>query len=301
MPSTPNPFRDCLESGHFALTAELTPPRGAELRPLTEAAAILKPAVTAVNLTDGAGARVRMASLAAAIHLKQQGVEPILQQTCRDRNRIAIQGDLLAAAAFGVQNLLVLSGDRVDAGDEGDATPVFDFDARSLLDAIREMHETGATLSGAPLTVAPDLYCGCADIVQDTPAGWTPAALAAKADAGARFVQMQYCYDMERLASYMARLADNGLTERLYFLVGLGPLRSARSARWMRDSLFGTVMPDGVIRRMESARDPEEEGIEICAELIRAARDIPGVSGAHLMAPGNHRAIVASVRLAGMM
>lgn len=291
-----NPFRQCLESGHFAITAELTPPRGAELQSITEAVAMLKPAVTAINLTDGAGAQVRMSSLAAAVHVKQQGVTPVLQMTCRDRNRIAIQADLLGAAAFGIENVLVLTGDSVR--DHDDATPVFDFNARSLLAAMGQMQEAGTTLDGNELTVRPSFFCGTADIPVDPIDDWEPDGLRHKARAGARFVQTQYCYDMDLLRRYMARLQQDGLTENLYFLVGLGPLRSADGARWMRDKLFGTVIPDGIIRRMEAARDPRAEGVHICAELIASARDIPGISGAHLMAPGHHQAIVDSVRLA---
>ncbi len=291
-------FRRCLESGHFAVTAELSPPRGAELASLTEAAELLRPAVTAVNLTDGAGARVRMSSLAAAIHMRRHGVEPILQMTCRDRNRIALQADLLGAAAFGVHNVLVLTGDSVREDD--DATPVFDLDARSLLTAIERLSRDGVTLSGSDLSVAPEFFCGTADIPLEPIDDWVPQRLLDKAAAGARFVQTQFCYDMELLERWVGALARHGLTERLYLLVGLGPLRSAAGARWMRDSLFGTIIPEGIIRRMEAARDPVREGIEICAELMLAAREIPGVSGVHLMAPGHHQAIVDSIRLAGM-
>lgn len=291
-----NPFRHCLESGHFAITAELTPPRGAELQSLSEAAAILGPAVTAVNLTDGAGAQVRMSSLAAAIHLQREGITPVLQMTCRDRNRIAIQADLLGAAAFGIRNVLVLTGDSVR--DHDDATPVFDFNARSLLAGIRQMVTDGTTLDGSELSARPDFFCGTADTPLEPVDDWRPEGLLHKAEAGARFVQMQYCFDMGLLRRYMARLQDHGLADSLYFLAGLGPLRSGDGARWMRDNLFGTVIPDGIIRRLDAARDPQAEGIDICAEMIAEARDIPGIAGVHLMAPGHHQAIVDSIRIA---
>lgn len=294
-------FRQCLESGHFAITAELTPPRGISLEPLTLSVADLKPVVSAINLTDGAGARVRMSSLAAAIHVKQLGVEPILQLNCRDRNRIAIQSDLLGAAAFGIQNVLALSGDGVDAGDDPGAKPVFDLDSRSLIDVLHSMSVNGATLSGSELSTRPEFFAGAADVPVDPAGGWAPDKLREKKAAGARFVQMQYCFDMPLLGRYLERLHDEGLTDGLYFLAGLGPLRSAASARWMRDNLYGTVIPEGIVRRMEAARDPVHEGITICAELIREAREIDGVSGVHLMAPGQHQAIVESVRLAGLV
>lgn len=301
MQQSKNPFRDCLESGHFAVTAELTPPRGASLEGLTVAVNKLKSAVAAINLTDGASARVRMSSLAAAIHVKQLGAEPILQVTCRDRNRIALQSDVLGAAAFGIRNVLALSGDAVDAGDDSEAIPVFDLDSRQLIAALETMSSRGVTLSGSELTSSPDFFCGAADAPFEISGDWTPNGLQAKLDSGARFIQTQYCFDMVMLERYMERLTDHGLTETLYFLVGFGPLRSASAARWMRDNLAGTVMPDGLIRRMEAARDPRHEGIAICAELLQQAKDISGVAGAHLMAPGLHDEIVEAVRLAGVI
>ena len=301
LPAKSNTFRDTLTSGHFAVTAEITPPRSASLDALTLAVETLKPAVTAINLTDGASARVRMSSSAAAIHVKQLGMEPILQVTCRDRNRIALQSDLLGAAAFGVRNVLVLTGDAVEAGDDPDAKPVFDLDSRQLIAALVKMSAGATTMSGGELTSAPDFFPGAADAPFDIAGGWVPDSLQAKLAAGARFIQTQYCFDMVLLERYMARLNDHGLTEKMYFLVGLGPLRSAGGARWMRDNLPGTVIPDGIIRRMEAARDARNEGISICAELLQQARDTSGVAGAHLMAPGLHDEIVEAVKLAGMI
>ncbi len=282
------------------MTAEITPPRSASLDFLTVAVRALKPAVAAINLTDGASARVRMSSSAAAIHVKQMGIEPILQVTCRDRNRIALQSDLLGAAAFGVRNVLVLTGDAVEAGDDPDAKPVFDLDSRQLIAALTRMSAEGTTLSGSELTSLPDFFAGAADAPFDVAGDWTPDGLQAKLDAGAKFIQTQYCFDMVLLERYMSRLNDHGLTEKMYFLVGLGPLRSANGARWMCDNLPGTVMPDGIIRRMEAARDARAEGISICAELLQQAKDMSGVAGAHLMAPGLHDEIVEAVNLAGL-
>lgn len=301
MPDIDNPFRRSLESGHFAVTAEIAPPRGASLEPLRRAATDLGHVVSAINLTDGAGARVRISSLAAAICVRQLGVEPILQMTCRDRNRIAIQSDLLGAAAFGIRNVLVLSGDRLESGDDSSARAVFDLDSRELMRTIHAMSVEGVTLSGSALADRPEFFPGAADIPVDPDAGWSPEGLQAKQAAGARFVQMQYCFDMDLLRRYFERLRAHGLTENLYFLVGLGPLRSAESAAWMRDKLWGTIMPDGIIRRLEAARDPRHEGISICAELIEQARDIDGIAGVHLMAPGQHQAIIEAVRLSGML
>jgi methylenetetrahydrofolate reductase (NADPH) len=212
-----------------------------------------------------------------------------------------LQSYLLGAAAFGIQNVLALGGDDVSAGDDPDAKPVFDLTSRQLIAALKSMSTSGKTLSGSELTVAPVFFRGAADVPGEVGDDWTPDSLQAKLDAGAQFIQTQYCFDITLLERYMARLTGVGLTDKLYFLVGLGPLRSANGARWMRDNLFGTVMPDGIIRRMEAARDPRQEGIAICAELLQQARDINGVAGAHLMAPGLHEEIVEAVKLAGMI
>jgi methylenetetrahydrofolate reductase (NADH) len=293
-------LRKTLESGHFAVTAELTPPREPDLDSLSVAAKILKPSVTAINLTDGAGARVRVSSLAAAIHLRQLDIEPVLQITCRDRNRIAIRSDLLAAAAYGIESVLTLTGDGVEAGDQPEAKPVFDLDSMSLLETIRDMSSDSTLLDTHERSQAPAFFRGAADAPFSFDDDWKPDGLLAKANVGAQFVQSQYCFDMSLLERYMQRLADHGVTEKLYFLVGLGPLRSAKTARWMRDTLFGTIIPDGIIRRMEAARDPRHEGIAICAELMQQAREIRGIAGVHLMAPGQHREIVEAIRLAGL-
>jgi methylenetetrahydrofolate reductase (NADPH) len=242
-----------------------------------------------------------MSSLAAAIHVKQLGVEPVLQMTCRDRNRIALQSDLLGAAAFGIANVLVLSGDSVGSGDDPNAKPVFDLDARALLAALRSMSMDGATLSGSELSTKTTFFAGAVDTPVDPGGDWSPDPLLSKSAAGARFVQTQFCFDMDLLARYVERLRKHGLTERMYFLVGLGPLRSADGARWMRDNLYGTVMPEGIVRRLKAARDPRHEGIAICAELIQQAREIDGIAGVHLMAPGQHQAIVEAVKLAGLV
>src|SRR5690606_1507833 len=283
-----NRFRRTLESGHFAVTAEITPPRGASLEPLTTCARDLATVACAINLTDGAGARVRLSSLAAAIHVKQLGIEPILQMTCRDRNRLAIQADLLGAAAFGIENVLALSGDSVEAGDDPEAKPVFDLDARGLLAAMQTMSADGVTLSGSALSSPVRFFAAAAAIPFWPGSGWTADGLAAKKQVGARFVQTQFCFDLDLLESYTRHLRSEGVLDGLYLLVGLGPLRSAESARWMRDRLPGTVLPDGIIRRMQAARDPRQEGVIVCAELLRAALETPRLTGGNLMPPREH-------------
>lgn len=292
-------LRRTLESGHFAITAEVTPPRGADFRSLQEAAAILGDSVMAVNVTDGAAARVRMSSLAAAIYLREHGMEPIMQIACRDRNRLALQADALGAAAHGIHNVLALTGDR--PADSASLKSVFDLDSKSLVAMLSHLCRTGTTLSGEELSSSPQFFIGVADSPIDPAADWRPVDLAAKQSAGARFVQTQYCFDLGLLERYLARLDDYGLLEKLYILVGLGPLRSAEAARQMRDNLPGTVIPEGLIRRLEAARDPRREGTVICAELIQEAREIKGVAGVHLMAPGMYREMTDAIRSAGLV
>lgn len=294
-------LRDRLESGAFIVTAEITPPRGPDAGALLQEAAVLAPAVDAINVTDGAGANVRMSSVAAAAILKRAGYEPIAQATCRDRNRIALQSDLIGAAALGIENLLVLTGDAVDAGDHPEAKAVFDLDSRALLRALAALRDEGVTLSGKPVSPRPTFLLGAADVCLDPDSpDWSAQPLLAKIEAGAGFIQSQYCFDAGRIRRHVDRLREAGLPEDIPYLVGLGPLRSARVARWMRDSLWGTVMPEALIRRLERAADAVETGIDICAELLAAAAEIPGVDGAHLMAPGHQAGIVEAVRRSGV-
>ena len=291
-------LRRTLESGHFAITAELTPPRGADFRTLQEAIAILGNTVTAVNVTDGAGARVRMSSLAAAIYVREHGLEPIMQMTCRDRNRLALQAEALGAAAHGIHNVLALTGDR--PADSNSLKSVFDLDSKSLVSMLTHLSKTGTTLSGSELSSSPAFFIGVADSPVEPGPDWRPVALAAKQAAGARFVQTQYCYDPGLLSRYLGRLEEFGLLDKLYFLVGLGPLPSAQAARRMREKLPGTVIPEGLIRRLEAARNQRLEGTVICAELIQQVREINGVAGVHLMAPGMYREMTDAIRSAGL-
>jgi methylenetetrahydrofolate reductase (NADPH) len=228
--------------------------------------------------------------------LAQEGVEPILQFTCRDRNRIALQSDLIAAAAAGVRNLLVLRGDDPSAGDQPDAKPVFDLDARQLLDTARRLRDTGELPSGRKVAGRAEFFLGGADSPIDPPAGWEPKGLAAKIDAGAQFVQTQFCMDAGVVRRYLARLAEHGITDKLSILIGIVPLRSAKSALWMKEKLFGTIIPDAMVARMEAASDPVAEGRAICVDLIAELCDIPGVAGVHIMAPNNDAAVPEVIR-----
>jgi len=271
----------------FVVTAEVTPPVSASRKDLLDKALPLKGLADAVNITDGAGARPHMAALTAAAALVEAGVEPILQITCRDRNRIALQSDLLGAAASGIRNLLMLRGDDPSAGDQPDAKAVFDFDSRQLLETARRLRDAGELPSGRKVAGAAPFFLGAADNPIDPPAGWKPASLAAKVAAGAQFAQTQFCMDAGVVRRYVAALADNGLSGKIALLIGIVPLRSVKSAIWIRDKLFGAIVPDDVVKRLERAADPAAEGRRICLDMIQQLADIPQVSGVHIMAPGN--------------
>ena len=280
-------LQEKLRQRRFVITAEVTPPVSADRDELLAKAAPLKGLADAVNITDGAGARPHLAALTAATLLVEAGLEPILQITCRDRNRIALQSDLLGAAASGIRNLLMIRGDDPRAGDQPEAKAVFDIDPRQLLDTARKLRDTGTLPSGRDVTGSADFFLGAADNPIDPPPGWQPNGLSAKLAAGAQFVQTQFCMDAGLVRRYVARLAEIGLTEKMSLIVGIVPLRSVKSANWIRDKLFGAIIPDAVVARLERATDPAAEGRRICLEMVQQLSDIPHVSGVHIMAPGN--------------
>jgi methylenetetrahydrofolate reductase (NADPH) len=284
-------LEDKLRAGRFVLTAEVTPPVSADRNDLLAKALPLKGLADAVNVTDGAGARPHLGAVTAAAMLVQEGIEPILQLTCRDRNRIALQSDLLGAAAAGIRNLLMLRGDNPEAGDQPDTKPVFDLDARQLLETARLLRDKGELPSGRKISGHADFFLGGADNPVDPPPGWEPKSLAAKVAAGAQFAQTQFCMDTQIVRRYMARLAELGLADKLSIIIGVAPLRSAKSARWMKEKLFGTIIPDAFVDRMEQASDPAAEGRRICIEVIGELAEIPNVAGCHIMAPNNDAAV----------
>ena len=297
----PQGLRARLAEGRFAITAEVTPPLSCDPEALLAKAAPLKGLADAINVTDAAGARVALSSLSAAAILAGAGYEPVLQLTCRDRNRIALTADLIGAAAQGVRNLLILHGDSPEGGDMPDAKPVYDLDSRGVMGLARGLRDDGCLPSGRRLDPAPDFFIGGADTPSDPPAGWEPKSLLGKAEAGADFVQTQFCFEPEVARRYAARLADFGLTERIKILIGVGPIASARSARWMNDKLFGVTVPEPVIARLEAAGDPAAEGRRICIELVQAMSEIPGIAGVHIMAPlQGSEAIAAVIEGSGM-
>ena len=280
-----------LSSGRFVMTAEVVPPVSCDPRDLLHKAAPLKALADAVNVTDGAGARAHMGALAAAAILHDAGIEPILQLTCRDRNRIGLQGDLMGAAALGIRNLLVLTGDKPSAGDQPDAKAVFDLDSKTLSQTAHLIGSMGQLPTGTKVAGAVPFLIGTADMPIDPKPDWQPTGLKGKIDAGARFAQTQFCMDAGVLRRYLARLTEAGILPGLAMLIGVNPLRSAKSANWMRQHLFGTIIPDAMVERIEKAADPAAEGRRICVDYIEEIAEIPGVAGVHVMAPGNDAAV----------
>jgi methylenetetrahydrofolate reductase (NADPH) len=287
-----------LRSGQFVITAEITPPVSTDPAEFLRRAMPLKGLATAVNVTDGAGAKVHLSSLATAHFLVQSGIEPIFQMTCRDRNRLALQGDLLGALALGIRNVLILGGDDPKAGDQPEAKAVYDLDSRALLAMFHRMRTENALPTGTKIDGPLHLVLGAADVPLDPPPGWQPKGLQAKVAAGADFVQTQFCMDVDVVARYTARLREAGIS--IPVLIGVAPIPSARSARWMREKLFGTIIPDAHIQRLERASDARAEGRKICIEVLRALAEIPGVAGAHVMAPMNFAEIPAVITESGV-
>jgi methylenetetrahydrofolate reductase (NADPH) len=294
----PGTLQERLRQGRFVMTAELVPPLSSDAQELLRKAAALKGIADAVNVTDGAGARAHMSALAASSLLLQTGVEPILQMTCRDKNRLALQSEMMGAAALGIRNLLLLSGDDPKAGDQPDTKPVFDVDSKTLIETARRLRDEGTLPTGRKVTGHADFFIGAADMPVDPPEGWQPNALLAKVQAGAQFAQTQFCMDAAIVRHYVGALEKAGVTSKLALLIGVNPLRSAKSARWMKNHLYGTIIPDSFIARLEKAADPAREGLRICVELIEELSTIRGIAGVHVMAPGNGAAIPETIAAA---
>ncbi len=276
-----------LGSGLFVVTTEVSPPVSADVTEFIARALPLKGLATAVNVTDGAGAKTHLSTLVASHFLLQNGIEPILQMTCRDRNRLALQADLIGAMALGIRNVLILSGDSPKVGDQPDTKAVGDLDSKMLLATAHRMRAEHTLPSGTEIKGNTGLVLGAADMPVDPPPDWNPAGLLGKLDAGADFAQTQFCMDMGIVRRYAKRLLDLGIAQRLPILIGVCPIPSAKSARWMKEKLFGTIIPDDMIARLEAATDAREEGKKICVEILRELATIPGIAGAHIMAPVN--------------
>lgn len=290
-----------LRSGRFAVTAELNPPDSADPQAVYDRALVLSTVCDAINATDASGANCHMSSVGICALLTRAGYEPVYQISCRDRNRIAIQGDLLGAAAMGVKNVLCLTGDGVQAGDQPEAKPVFDLDSLTLLRTVRIMRDHGQFLSGRKLDVPPRVFVGAAENPFAPPYDFRPLRLKKKWEAGAEFIQTQYCFDVPRLREFMQRVCDLGLHEKLFILIGVGPLRSAKVADWMRTHVPGVHIPDAVVSRLKGAQKPAAEGKRLCIEIIQQVREIPGVAGVHVMAYRQEELVAEIIEEAGLL
>jgi methylenetetrahydrofolate reductase (NADPH) len=292
-----------LRSGRFAVTAELAPADTSDPRAIYDRALVLAGVADAINVTDASGAHVHMSSLACCALLIRAGYEPVLQVSCRDRNRIAIQGDLLGASALGVRNVLCITGDDVLVGDQPDAKPVFDLDSIQLLQTARILRDEGIFLSGRAIDVPPRLFLGAASNPFAPPVHARPSRLAKKVAAGADFIQTQFCYDMVRFRAFMESVRALEMGRPVFVLAGVGPLRSARSARWMLANVPGVHIPEPLVDRL--ARLPSEkqaeEGTRICVELIEAIQEIEGVAGIHVMAYRQEDRIAEIIERAGLL
>jgi 5,10-methylenetetrahydrofolate reductase len=289
-----------LREGVFVVTAEFSPPDSADPEEVSRRLPPFAGYVDALNVTDGSGANCHMSSVAVSTLLARAGCEPVMQITCRDRNRIAIQGDILGAAALGIRNLLCLTGDHVCNGDHPGSKHVGDLDAVSLLNTARTLRDEGRFLSGRAISSSPHLLLGAADNPFAPPLDLRPARLRRKILAGAQFVQTQYCFDIPLLERYMDRVRAEGLDEQCFIIAGVGPVGSARTARWLREKVPGVHIPDEIVVRLEKAANPKEEGKRICIELLQRIRGIRGIAGVHLMTPKQDHLIPELVSAAGL-
>ncbi|MCJ7773983.1 MAG: methylenetetrahydrofolate reductase [Desulfobacterales bacterium] len=275
-----------LKGGHFAFTGELGPPRGTNANEVREKAAHLKGMVDAVNITDNQTAVVRMSSWAASLIAIQEGLEPNFQMVCRDRNRLAMQADILGVYAHGVRNMLCLSGDHQQFGDHPTAMGVFDIDSMQLISMVKTMRDDGKFLSGVEIEEPPKLFIGAAANPFAQPYEWRVHRLAKKINAGVDFIQTQCIYNMERFRAWMKQANDMGLTEKVYILAGVTPMKSLGMARYMKAKVPGMDVPDEIIKRLQGVDKKEvaHEGIKIACEQIEEFKEMKGVAGVHLMA-----------------
>ena len=272
-----------LMAGEFVVCGELGPPQSADPEVIRKKCKNFAGFVDAVNLTDNQSAIVRMSSITSAIITMQEGLEPVIQMTCRDRNRIAIQSDILGAAAFGIKNILCLSGDHMSTGNHPQSKPVFDMDAISLITMVKAMRDEKIFQCGEEMKVEPRLFIGGAANPFAEPFEWRVTRLEKKIRAGADFIQTQAVFDIQRFEEFMKAVRERELHKQVYIIAGVLPARSAKALGYMKDEVPGMRVPEEFLKRMEAAEDPKEEGVNMCADLIRQIRDIEGVAGVHIM------------------
>jgi methylenetetrahydrofolate reductase (NADPH) len=290
-----------LEDGKFAVTAEIGPPQSANPEPLVHHAKMLKGYAEAFNLTDNQTAVVRLSSIAAAAIIMKEGVEPVIQMTCRDRNRIALQSDLLGASAIGIRNVLCLTGDHQTFGNEKSAKSVFDFDSVSELYTFDKLRTEGIQPGGTKIEDPPKVYLGCAENPFATPYEFRGMRLAKKVNAGADFVQTQAIFDMDMFETWMDEVRSRGLDRKVHIMAGVIPVKTVGGARYMKNKVPGMIVPDSIIDRMKNASNPAEEGIKICVEQIETFSKMKGVHGVHIMAVKWEEIVPRIVEMAGLL
>lgn len=290
-----------LESGRFAVTAEAGPPRGTSAAVVQRKGETLRNCCDAVNITDNQTAIVRMSSLAGCVLLKQTGVEPVMQMVVRDRNRLALQSDILGAIAMGIGNFLCLSGDHQRFGNHPTARGVFDIDSIQLIQMMKKMRDEKQFLSGDEISGEVPMYIGAAANPFADPFEFRVKRLAKKVKAGVDFIQTQAVYDVPKFARYMEMACEQGLDKQVHILAGVIPIRSVGMARYMKDYVSGVAVPDEIITRLEKAEKAKEEGVKIILEIIEQLKEIPGVHGVHIMAVGWEDIVPEMVEKAGLM
>ncbi len=295
-------LRAALASDRPVVTAEIGPPRDADPEAVLRRARVLRGWVDAANVTDNQGANVRMSSLAGSLLVQRAGVDPVMQLTCRDRNRIALQSDLIGAAALGIRNVLLLTGDHPTLGDHAEAKPVFDLDGVQLTWAARTLRDDGVLLSGRPLRTPPSYLIGTVENPSAPPTSLRARRLAKKVAAGAEFVQTQYVFDVAQFARWVAELRDQGLTERCAVIAGIGTVRSLRMLAFLSGQVPGVHVPEALGRRLRGVPEHrvEAEGMRVCVETIEQVMDVPGVRGVHLMFFGHEDEVPDIIRRTGL-
>jgi methylenetetrahydrofolate reductase (NADPH) len=291
-----------LEKGEFVVTSECGPPRGSDAEAVRQKGSLLKDVVDGVNVTDNQTSVVRMSSLSSSVILKEMGFDPIWQMVCRDRNRIAIQSDILGAAALGINNLLCLSGDHQSFGDNPKAKNVYDIDSIQLIHTVKTLRDEGRFLGGDEVKGAPALFIGAAENPFADPFEFRALRLGKKVKAGADFIQTQCIYNVEKFAKWMEEVRERGLHEQVAILAGVTPLKSAGMAKYMKKNVPGMDVPDSLIERLSSVpkENQAEEGIKICVEMIKELKEIEGVRGVHIMAIEWEEKVAEIVKAAGL-
>ncbi len=283
---TPSKLEKILAAGHLAVTSECGPPRGSDPEGITRKAEMIKDHVDAINITDNQTSMTRMCSLAACIRLKLMGLEPVLQMVTRDRNRLALQSDILGAASFDIHNIICLSGDHNSFGDCAKGQNVHDLDSLQLVQTVRHMRDEGKFLGGDEIKRPPEMFVGAAANPFADPFEIRVPRLAKKIAAGAEFIQTQCIYNLDRFEEWMKLARDRGLTEKVYILAGMTPMKSAGMARYMKNRVPGMDVPDELVKRLaDTPKEKQaEEGITICVEAIQRLKEVKGVAGFHVMA-----------------